>query len=95
MRNGYKFVEHRDRIAIIYDNFIHDLQPMAISKARNIHYNTVRHILHRFYEDGHLNIKKPVNENVKKNSIEGSVPNDKESDTQPDSNSDHDVPVIK
>ena len=61
MRNGYKFVDHHDRVAIIYDNLIHDLQPMVISKARKIHYNTVRHILHRFYEDGHLKIKKSIN----------------------------------
>ena len=61
LRNGYKFVDHHDRVAIIYDNLIHDLQPMAISKDRKIHYNTVRHILHRFYEDGHLKIKKSIN----------------------------------
>lgn len=65
MRNGYKFVDHHDRVAIIYDNLVHDLQPMAISKERNIHYNTVRHILHRFYEDGHLKIKKSINDGSK------------------------------
>lgn len=32
MRNGYKFVDHHDRVAIIYDNLVHDLQPMTISK---------------------------------------------------------------
>ena len=77
-RNGYRFVDHHDRVAIIYDNLIHDLQPMEISKARSIHYNTVRHILHRFYEDGHLKIKKSVNIGAlgeEKDSVGGDQPN--------------------
>lgn len=67
---------------------------MAISKARNIHYNTVRHILHRFYEDGHLKIKKSIND-IKKNTTD-SDPGAAGDNTQPDSNcSEQDVQILK
>ena len=103
MRNGYKFVDHHDRVAIIYDNLVHDLQPMAISKQRNIHYNTVRHILHRFYEDGHLKIKKSINDGSKASKEKDTASSTKEKEhdhTQADSGSDHGenvipLPVIK
>ena len=95
MRNGYKFVDHHDRVSIIYDNFVHDLQPMAISKTRNIHYNTVRHILHRFYEDGHLKIKKSINDGSKmKANIKDTTSSQKDDHTQADSGcSDHEQQV--
>ena len=95
MRNGYKFVDHHDRVAIIYDNLVHDLQPMAISKQRNIHYNTVRHILHRFYEDGHLKIKKSINNGSSKAKDQTTSSQKEHDHTQADSNlSDHEKSLI-
>lgn len=52
----------------------------------------MRHILHRFYEDGHLKIKKSINDGTKKNTTESN--GDKEDNTQPDSNcSEHEVQI--
>lgn len=89
-------MDHHDRVAIIYDNLVHDLQPMAISKQRNIHYNTVRHILHRFYEDGHLKIKKSINNGAICKAKDQTTTSQKEHDhTQPDSNlSDHEKSLV-
>lgn len=70
---------------------------MAISKQRNIHYNTVRHILHRFYEDGHLKIKKSINNGSSKatKANDQTTSSQKEDHTQADSNcSDHEQPMV-
>ena len=43
---------------MIYDNFVHDMQPNDISMARDIKYNTIRSILKNFYQNGRVNVKK-------------------------------------
>lgn len=45
---------------MIYDNFVHDRQPMDISKEKDLKYNTVRSILQNFYQNGRINVKKKM-----------------------------------
>jgi hypothetical protein len=44
-RGGYKIVDYNMRVEIIYDSLVHNIQPIEISRARDIKYNTVRHVL--------------------------------------------------
>ena len=55
---NYKFIDFETRVDVIYDNFTHDLQPLQISRKRNMKYNTVRSLLENFYQNGRINVKK-------------------------------------
>ena len=55
---NYQFIDIQKRIEVIYDNFVHDMQPNDISTARDIKYNTIRSILKNFYQNGRVNVKK-------------------------------------
>ena len=44
-RGGYKIVDFNMRVDIIYDSLVHNIQPIEISRIRDIKYNTVRHVL--------------------------------------------------
>ena len=44
-RGGYKIVDFNMRVEIIYDSLVHNIQPIEISRIRDIKYNTVRHVL--------------------------------------------------
>jgi hypothetical protein len=54
-RGGYKIVDYNMRIEIIYDSLVHNIQPIEISRARDIKYNTVRHVLQQYYQKGCIN----------------------------------------
>ena len=56
--HNYQFVDIQKRIHVIYDNFVHDMQPKDIAMAGDIKYNTVRSILKNFYQNGRVNVKK-------------------------------------
>ena len=56
--SNYKFIDFETRVNVIYDNFAHDLQPLEISRKRNMKYNTVRSLLDNFYQNGRINVKK-------------------------------------
>ena len=43
------------RVEIIYDSLVHNIQPIEISRARDIKYNTVRHVLQQYYQKGCIN----------------------------------------
>ena len=55
----------------------------------------MRHILHRFYEDGHLKIKKSINDGTKKNQAESSPGDAAGDNTQADSNCSEEEKPIK
>lgn len=54
-RGGYKIVDYNMRVDIIYDSLVHNIQPIEISRARNVKYNTVRHVLQQYYQKGCIN----------------------------------------
>ena len=54
-RGGYKIVDYAMRVEIIYDSLVHNIQPIEISRARDIKYNTVRHVLQQYYQKGCIN----------------------------------------
>ena len=54
-RGGYKIVDYNMRVDIIYDSLVHSIQPIEISRARNVKYNTVRHVLQQYYQKGCIN----------------------------------------
>ena len=43
--HNYQFVDKQKRIEVIYDNLVHDYQPMDIADRQDIKYNTIRSIL--------------------------------------------------
>ena len=53
--NGYKIVDYRMRVDIIYDSLVHNEQPIDISRSRHVKYNTVRHVLQQYYSKGCIN----------------------------------------
>ena len=55
---NYKFIDLETRVDVIYDNFTHNLQPLEISKQREMKYNTVRSLLENYYQYGRINVKK-------------------------------------
>ena len=63
--SNYKFIGYQQRIDVIYDNFIHDKQPIDISNIRDLKYNTIRSILQNFYQNGRINVKKKISGYVK------------------------------
>lgn len=58
--HNYQFIDIAKRIDVIYDNFVHDQQPMDISHQRQLKYNTIRCILKNFYQHGRVNVKKKM-----------------------------------
>lgn len=56
----YKFIDIAKRVDVIYENLVHDQQPMDISHKSGLKYNTIRSILQNFYQNGRVNVKKKM-----------------------------------
>ena len=44
-QEGYKRVNHDDRISIIYDNQNHNMSVQELIEKYQVNYNTIRHII--------------------------------------------------
>lgn len=51
---------YAERVEVIYCKVVHNMTLRQISNSRNVKYNTVRHILSNYYDNGRVNIKEKI-----------------------------------